>query len=1006
MTAETIFSLRGPRYFTIAPGRPFLTDLARAIRTAISPAETDDPAALADAVIYLPTRRAVRGLLQAFVETAPGERASLLPRIKALGDADEDELIAFDGDAVDEATLTPAISSSERRLALARMVAEKDKAFFDGQRDWAGAVAAADELGRLLDSLYTEEIDPALFETLAPEALADHWRRNLEFLSIVTEAWPAYLKARERMDPAERRIALINRQNAAWREHPPQGPVIVAGTTGSTPAVARMMKTVAHLPKGCVVLPGLDIEAPPHVWEAIDEPHPQSGLKQLLGSLGVERNVISPFPMPDLMPDDVRETPRTNLLTMALRPAGASDDWRGWAETARVDRKSLAKALNGIELIEAPDEEFEAAAIALKLREIVEDSPKTAMLVTPDRDLARRVSVKMRRWGVSVDDSGGVPFANAPCGTFLRLTATWLADIADPVALMAVLDHPLFGGGMAPLERHKAVMAFDKALRGLRPRPGLHGLARKLDENENFNAKGNEKGKALLERIKTLAAEWPGAGASFAERFETHLAVSEQLAENEDIDKGRLWRGEDGETGAELLAQLHEGLDHITHDRASDYPAIFSRLISTASVRRRNDAHPRLSILGPLEARLQTADAIILGGLNEGVWPRDAAIDPFLSRPMRATLGLPSPERRIGLAAHDFMQLASAPRLMMTRSARAGGKPAKPSRWIIRLKNILKGADALSQIECNDYYESLTRRLDAPQRITPARPPQPTPPLEARPSDFYVTRIEKLMRDPYAIYARAILRLKKLDALSEPFGPRHAGELFHKALQDYAEGAAPKTHAEGVTALNMLVETHAEEYGLTADHRAFWGSRIDVSLDWLITWDTERRAIGAPAIVEENGAWSFSIDGRDYTLSARADRIDRLHDGAAYIIDYKTGAPPSLKQQATFSPQLPLTALIVANGGFETLGAAPISGFEYLRIIGRGKSSNDTVGASAGGASTLIEDAQKGLIELLTHFSNPSTTYSSQPRPQYQDGYGDYDHLARRRERNAQGGEE
>lgn len=998
MTTPTLFSAQGPRYFTIAPGRPFLNDLARAIRTAICSDEESDPAALADAVVYLPTRRAVRGLLQAFVDTAPSAQASLLPRIKALGDADEDELMVFDGDAINEAALTPPISSAERRLALARMVAEKDKAFFDGQRDWAGAVAAADELGRLLDSLYTEEIDRTLFKTLAPEALADHWRRNLEFLSIVTEAWPAYLKARERMDPAERRIALINRQNAAWRDRPPQGPVIVAGTTGSTPAVARMMKTVAHLPRGCVVLPGLDIKAPPHVWGAIDEPHPQSGLKQLLGSLGIERNHVAPFPISDV----IQETPRTNLLTMALRPAGASDDWRGWAETARADRKSLTTSLDGVELVEASDEEFEAAAIALKLREIVENSPKTAMLVTPDRDLARRVSMKMRRWDVSVDDSGGVPFANAPCGTFLRLTAAWLTDIADPVALMAVLDHPLFGGGMAPVERRKAVMAFDQSLRGLRPRAGLQGLIHKLEESENFS----EEEKTLLAYIKNLATAWPGADASFAERFEAHLSISESLAENEETNSGRLWRGEDGEAGAELLAQLRDGLDHIAHDQASDYPAIFSRLISTASVRRRDSAHPRLSILGPLEARLQTADVIILGGLNEGVWPRDAAIDPFLSRPMRAALGLPSPERRIGLAAHDFIQLAAAPHLMMTRSARAGGKPAKPSRWIVRLKNILKGADALSQIERTDYYQRLALLLDAPERLTPATPPQPRPPLDARPTDFFVTRIEKLMRDPYAIYARSILRLKKLDALNEPFGPRHAGELFHKALQDYAQRELPKAHAERVAALNELVETQAEEYGLTADHRAFWGSRIDTALDWLVAWDAERRTLGEPAIIEDSGAWAFNIDGRDYTLSARADRIDRLNDGAAYIIDYKTGAPPSLKQQATFSPQLPLTALIVANEGFKKLGAAPVSGFEYLRIIGRGKSSTDTVAASAGGANTLIEEAQKGLIELLTHFSDPSTAYPSQPRPQYQDGYGDYDHLARRRERNAQGGEE
>lgn len=998
-----IFSGDGPRYFNVAPGRPFLADLARALRASVEASggasDDGDPAALADALVYLPTRRAVRGFLDAFVDTAPNGRASLLPRVRALGDAEEDEFVAFDGDAASEAALAPVISSSERRLALARMIAEKDKAFFDGQRDWAGAVAAADELGKLLDSLYTEEVDPALFETLAPDALADHWRRNLEFLTIVTEAWPAYLAARERMDPAERRIALIERQAAAWRRRPPQTPVIVAGTTGSTPAVARMMEIVAALPMGAVVLPGLDTDAPRHVWEAIDEPHPQSGLKQLLSALSIMRSEVSPLPSAGV--HRAKTDARTDLLTMALRPAGASDDWRGWAETARADRDGLAAALNGVELVEAADEEFEAAAIALKMREAVEDSPRTAMLVTPDRDLARRVSMKMRRWGVSVDDSGGVPFSNSPCGTFLRLTAAWLADIADPVALMAVLDHALFGGGVTHGERYKAVMAFDKALRGLRPRPGIEGLTQKLERDPRFS----EDGGSLLAKIAALAAPWPGADASFASRFQAHLAISEALAETEDPEPGRLWRGEDGEAGADLLAQLQDGLNHIVHDRARDYPAIFTRLVSGAIVRRRNDAHPRLSILGPLEARLQTADIVILGGLNEGVWPRDAAIDPFLSRPMRRALGLPSPERRIGLAAHDFMQLSAAPRLMLTRSARAGGKPAKPSRWIVRLKNILKGADALGAVERGAHYQDLARSLDAPGRITTATAPAPRPPLEARPTAFYVTRIEKLMRDPYAIYARAVLKLKKLDALNEPFGARHAGELFHKALQAYA-AAPPATHPARVAAMGALIEGYAEEYGLTADHRAFWKSRIDAALDWLAQWDADRRAQGAPAVIEGDGAWTFSLDGRDYTLSARADRIDRLHDGAAYVIDYKTGAPPSLKQQATFSPQLPLTALIAAHGGFAEIGAAPVAGFEYLRIIGRGKSSTDTVSANGAEAETLAQDARDGLIALLRHFSNPSTAYPSQPRPQYRDAYGDYDHLARRRERNAQGAEE
>ena len=991
---QSVFERQAPRYFTIAPGRSFLSDLATALRAA---APTGDPAALADMTIYLPTRRAVRALTQAFIDSAPDARASLLPQIRALGDIDEDELLVFDAGAADDPDLPPAISGSERRLALARLVAEKDKAFFDGQRDWAGAVAAADELGKLLDSLYTEEVPHERFETLAPDRLADHWRRNLEFLSIVTEAWPAYLEARGRMDPAARRIALIARQTAAWRRTPPATPVIVAGTTGSTPAVARMMKTVARLPMGCVVLPGLDRRAPPHVWDAIDEPHPQSGLKHLLEALETTREAVADWPLKEPAPAGAQA--RADLLTMALRPAGASDDWRSWTAAAKTDRRNLKTALHRVELVEAADEEFEAASIALKLREVIDTKTRTAMLVTPDRDLARRVSMKMRRWGVTVDDSGGVPFANSPCGTFLRLTASWLADIADPAALMAVLDHPLFGGGLDASARKHAAGELDLALRGLRPARGAEGLKRKLD-----GANLGEAARALFRRISALAQEKPAGEAPFAARFEAHLAISETLAASDTEDGAdRLWRGDDGEAGAELLAQLKDGLDHIAQDAPSDYPAIFSRLIATASVRRRAPAHPRLFILGPLEARLQRADVIILGGLNEGVWPRDAAIDPFLSRPMRATLGLPSPERRIGLAAHDFMQLAAAADLMLTRALRAGGKPAKPSRWIVRLKNILKGAGALGDIDNSARYDALARRLDAPQVMKRIEAPQPTPPVDARPTSFYVTRIEKLMRDPYSIYARAVLRLKRLDRLNEPFGARHAGELFHKVLEDYARKEPPARPSDAAGALRALFETHAEYFGMTSEHRPFWDARADEALSWLAEWDRRRRALGAPAVIEKEGAWTFDIDGRAYTLSARADRIDRLDSAAAYIIDYKTGAPPTLKQHKTFSPQLPLTALIVAEGGFEALGAIPVDGFEYVRVVGAKSPTADNVGAQGEDCAGLMEKAREGLTALLRHFSDPATPYASQPRPQYVDAYGDYDHLARRRERNAQG---
>lgn len=990
----SIFARPSPRLYSIAPEHPFLTDLARTLRASIAAAGAE----LSGALIYLPTRRAVRALADAFVATAPDARASLLPRIRALGDIDEDEFTVFEGATADEIDLPPAVSSMERRLTLARLVAARDRAF-DGQERWAGALAAADELGRLLDSFYTEEISPAALETLVPDALAEHWRRSLAFLEIVTSAWPAHLAERGLMDPAERRVRLIDRQRQHWETAPPAHPVVIAGTTGSAPAVARLMKTAAALPLGAVVLPGLDLLSSARFWETIDAPHPQSGLKQLLSELDATRADVAPWPDGG----DARSSARSEIISVALCPANASDSWRDWAIAIEKDRGRLEDALSNATLIEAADEEREATAIALKIREALETPGKTIILATPDRSLARRVAARMRRWDVIVDDSAGVPFANSPCGTYLRLLARWLVDPSNAVALMALLRHPLFGGGLDDKSRKSAADAMDRAMRGLRPRPDGGGLRAKLDAAEDER----EKAAPLMKTLELARTRWPSGGV-FAERFAAHLEIAEMLAATTDSSSGadRLWGGEDGDAGAAALAPLRAAVEGIVHDQPANYPDIVDQLIAGVVVRRTAPAHPRIAILGPLEARLQHADLVILGGLNEGVWPREAAIDPFLSRPMRAGLKLPSPEQRIGLSAHDFAQLAAAPEVMLTRAERAGGKPTKPSRWIVRLKNILKGANAVALIDRTHEFDILARRLDAPQNPIKLPAPRPAPPVDARPDKFFVTRIEKLMRDPYAVYARQILGLEKLDELNEPLSVRHIGNLFHRILQDYASEDLPASDTMRAGRLRGLFHVHAAAYGLDETHMPFWRARADEAFGWLAGWDADRRRKGAPAIVEGKGLWSFEVGGRAFTLGAKSDRIDLLNDGSIFIIDYKTGAPPTMKQAQTFSPQLPLTGLIALKGGFETLGAVSVSGFEYLRVIGRKDKKEDTSGAYGDACGEMIGEAEAGLYELLRHFNDPATPYPSQPRPQYADDYGDYDRLARRRERNAQGGDE
>ncbi len=976
-----------------------MRDLAIGVKTALS----DDPLVLTQSLIITPTRRAARALGEEFrlIAAEEGRGAVLLPEIKPLGDVDEDSLSLFTGDAEDEADLPPAVSAIERKLFLAQMVAAKDRAFA-GQENWTAALSAAGELSKLLDSFYTEEIDFGALNTLAPQTYAAHWAQSLTFLEIITKAWPAHLKSIDRMDPSARRSALINAQAKRWAASPPDRPIIIAGTTGSAPAVARMMKIVAALPKGAVILPGLAIHSEENAtgldkrgWASIDDPHPQAGLKALLEFLKVDPKEIQPWPSRNKKPS----TQRAGLLALALRPADATDDWRDLVKEAERTDPGLTEGLKGLSFIEAEDEEAEATAIALQMRETLQTPGETALLVTPDRDLTRRVALKMRRWGVQVDDSAGVPFHNTSCGTYLRFIAEWLAEQTDPRILIALARHPRTRFNLEGPDCPAAIDALDEALRGLAPAgKGVAAIKAKVSSYSSERIKA--RAMSIIPALEEAAAHWPLTNDKrpLSAFLKAHVTAAELLSQDGAPlnDDHPLWRGIDGDAGARIMADLALNAP-VMEITASEYPALITSLISAETVRPPGDAHPRLLMLGPLEARLQHADKIILSGLNEGVWPADAPTDPFLSRDMRRKIGLPSPERRIGLAAHDFAQLAASPRVFLTRAERSGGAPAKPSRWILRLNNILTGAGALDRINETERHAAIAAAMDNAGPAMPVHAPLVKPPITARPTVFSVTRISQLMRDPYGVYARQILRLRQLDPLGTPFAARHLGELLHSVFERHAKGD-PKD-------LRTLFDEIAPTFGYTSAHDAFWRGAINNALEWFKEFHSEALKIGAPAVLEDEGRIDLPVNGAIFTLTARADRIDQNKDGALSIYDYKSQNLPSLKQiRADFNPQLPLTALIAEQGGFEGLEGGAILGFYYLRMLNRHKTtpSKNQSGAEGPAAQDAVRDAAEGLYALLAHFNDPQTPYLSQPRPEFTDNWGDYDQLARRREWRAE----
>ena len=986
---------RPPRVFTIASGVPFLDALARGI---VADAGLDT-IALSRATVLLPTRRACRELRDAFLRLGGG-RPTLLPRLRPIGDVDDDELaLVADEGSLD---LPPAIAPLRRRLVLARTILKLTRE--QGDVSAPQAIDLAAELAHLLDQVQTEQLGFDRLEQLAPEELAEHWRRTVKFLEILTEVWPKILESEGAIDPADRRNRAITALARHWRDHPPSDSVYAAGSTGSIPATAELLDVVARLPRGAVVLPGLDGDLDAETWAALDDTHPQFGLRQLLERLGIDRAAVKEWPHGTASSS---ATARRVLLATALRPAGSTAVWR--------KPRDMAAAIADLARIDCAHPQQEAQVIALLLREALElekgKEPKTAALITPDRDLARRVAAELGRFGLTVDDSAGRPLATTPPATYLRLVAEVVCDGVAPAPLLAAFKHPLAAGGLLPVEfRTRARRLEIEVLRGPRPGLGFEGLT--------IGLRGTKAEDLIpwlnhLSRQAQAFADLAAAGAPPAELLRAHVTLAEAWAATDAETGGRrLWAGDAGEAAAEFVAELADAARDFDPIRGPAYPALFESCLAGRMVRPRWGGHPRLHILGPLEARLVSVDLAVLGGLNEGTWPPEADADPWMSRPMRKGFGLPPPERRVGLSAHDFAQACGAATVVLTRAQRVEGTPTVPSRWLQRLDAVLHAAGLEKRLDRRPDVLAWQAELDRPTAPPAvAAPPAPRPPVKARPRRLSVTEIEKWRRDPYSIYARHVLRLDALPALDADPGAAERGIVVHESLAEFVRafpGALPDD------ALERLLAIGRAHFGNMLDRPgvwAFWWPRFEAIARWFVDHERERRRTILPIGAEAKGSLPIAAPGGDFLLVGRVDRIDRLADGTLAIIDYKTGKPPDARDiRDGFAPQLPLEAAIASAGGFPDVPAVTVSQLRYWQVSGgdpAGEEKNID-GATVGREKTplpppteLAAAALAGVQRLVACFDDPATPYHARPWPDHGLRFNDYAHLARTKEWSA-----
>lgn len=944
-----------PRVIGVPPGADFLRVLFERLTTHY---DGRDPEELAQVLIVVANNRMKRRLKEMFHDS--GE-ARLLPRIHVVTDI---------APLVPGAALPARTSAFRRSLELKALV----QALVDPDPRLSpdSAVDLSESLAQLLDEMEGEAVPLDALEAIEADASTGHWQRSLAFLRTI-RAYAEALAEGTSSAAAADRIA-VEALCAAWASRPPATPVIVAGSTGSRRATRELMLAAARLPQGAVVLPGFDADLPAGLWDALEtEDHPQYRLAVFLRAAGLGKDDVTLWGTPP-------STGRNRLISLSLRPPSVTDQWL--AEGPLLG--DLAEITGALTLIEAPESRDESLAIAAAIRDGVEHGLRVA-LIAPDATLARRVAAALDRWGVTPDDSGARPLSLSPAGRFVRQVAVLVGAPADPVEVLALLKHPMTQAGEDRGTYRLMVQRFETFLRGRRV------IEIALPHLEIFAGEQADKvaWTSWLQPLLAVARETPHP--TLASASELHRMLIGGFSGNEAV----VFAGDDGEAVRQVLENLAAEADFSGRVTFEEYRRFLDTALSGENDRSAKGIRNDVMVWGNIESRAQGAEVVILGGLNEGTWPRAPVPDPWLNRRMRHEIGLFLPERRIGLAAHDYQQAMGAPRVILSRARRADGTETVPSRWLNRLTNLMRGLPtgevALAEMSGRGArFLATAHALDRPvAQVAPEKRPAPAPPAHLRPRRFAVTKIKELIRDPYAIYTRRILLLKPMEPLRPEPDARMRGTVLHRVLENvFSVGVDLSDPVMLEDRLRAAAVRVLEEEVPWPATRAEWLTDLMRNAGWLIGTERTRLRGAEPVAREVKG--TYPLPGTVFEITGEADRIDRLTGGGLVVYDYKTGSIPSARDILRFDRQLPIEALMAEAGAFDGVPSERVARVVHVSV---GRSPAEQVTELDGGNATGT--VQRELALLLSGYMDPATGYLARRMMEKERYGGDYDHLSR-----------
>ncbi|QYJ08435.1 double-strand break repair protein AddB [Qipengyuania flava] len=917
-----------PNIYSIAAHRGF----ADALVAGLVPRYSQDEFGLAKLTLLVPSSRARRTLSEAFIRHA-GEQGSaglLMPRMAVIGDLDLDETLGPLLDPLGAADTPPAIDPQRRLFELAALLSE-----VMGERAPSGAtlLRLAREAGATMDRLLVEGVDPGdlLDDSVTgiyPD-LSAHWQNSLRDFSAVQILWKQKLEKEGLLDAAARRNRLFEWAARRWKEAPPETPIVAAGVTSAAPSLAKLLRVIADLKDGAVILPDFDLTMADDVWDELgragaapqpgDTPfaredavtHPQYHLKLLLNRMSVARAEVQPWHRKGMA---AAPPVRSHAISSLFLPPEASKRW--------VDLPAEKRRMAGVRIMTSANPEEEAQAIALLVRESLEEPEKRVAVVTPDRALARRVVHHLDRWNIMADDSAGRPLSQTPAGRLFLLLAEVMAEKAAPVPLMGLLAHPLVDGGMERGVWLRQLRRVERALRGPRKAGGLTPLAGIVGVLAEQHPQVPEWFESVEMALRPLVTLGEGERVELAQVFDTLADAGESLCGE------KLWAKEDGRALAAFVEDMRLHAREAGFALAPHEAALALRdAMEPIAVRPPYGGHARVQVLGLLESRMNRAQLVICAGLTEGVWPARGGVDALLAPPVLRALGVPGADFRIGLSAHDLAGAMGAPEVVLSHAERDEGGPAIPSRFLLRVQALLGDTlDTYKDTQTVELARAMTRAPAADRYPRPA--PDPTP--QQRDVEISATALDRLLGDPYQFYAGKIMGLGDLEPLDAEPSPLWQGNVAHTILERWH--IARKTDPKAPLA--PIMEQVLDEENADPLMRGLWQPRLEAALRWIQS-EVESYEDRAVLAVEKKGSMTF--DG--VKVHGRADRIDRMEDGRLAIIDYKTGKPPSAAMvEQGFALQLGILGLIAQDNGFEGLSGDP-GGYEYWSL-GKAKDEN------------------------------------------------------------------